>query len=276
MDRGTEVAVNVIVEFLSRHGYLVLVSWVFAEQIGLPIPSIPILLAAGALAGAGRLSLPASLLYCVLAAMTADSIWFQLGRLRGIQVLRLLCRVSLEPDSCVRRTEDIFSRQEERTLLFSKFLPGLNTVTPPLAGVVGMGLRRFLLFDALGALLWAGTFLGLGYAFTGDIEQLAGRAQSAHGWALAIVVGGLAGYIAYKVISRQRFLRELRIARIGADELKARVDAGESLVIVDLRHALDVAADPETIPGALRMDAEELQRRPDWLPRDREVILFCT
>jgi len=268
--------VNVIVEFLSRHGYLVLVSWVFAEQIGLPIPSIPILLAAGALAGAGRLSLPASLLYCVLAAMTADSIWFQLGRLRGIQVLRLLCRVSLEPDSCVRRTEDIFSRQEGRTLLFSKFLPGLNTVTPPLAGVVGMGLRRFLLFDALGALLWAGTFLGLGYAFTGDIEQLAGRAQSAHGWALAIVVGGLAGYIAYKVISRQRFLRELRIARIGADELKARVDAGESLVIVDLRHALDVAADPETIPGALRMDAEELQRRPDWLPRDREVILFCT
>jgi membrane protein DedA with SNARE-associated domain len=264
------------IEFLSRHGYLVLVTWVFAEQVGLPIPSIPILLAAGALAGAGRLSLPASLLYCVLAAMTADSIWFQLGRLRGVQVLRLLCRVSLEPDSCVRRTEGIFSRQGERTLLFSKFLPGLSTVTPPLAGVVHMGLRRFLLFDALGTLLWAGTFLGLGYAFTGEIEQLAARAESMRGWAVAILVGGLAGYIAYKLIRRQRFLRELRIARIGADELKARIDAGEGLVIVDLRHALDVTADPETIPGAFRMDAEELQQRNDRLPRDREVILFCT
>jgi len=276
MDAGRAVAVHTTIEFLSRHGYLVLVSWVFAEQVGLPIPSIPILLAAGALAGAGRLSFPVSLLCCVLAAMTADSIWFQLGRMRGIQVLRLLCRVSLEPDSCVRRTEDIFSRRKARTLLVSKFLPGVSTVAPPLAGVVHMGLWRFLLFDALGTLLWAGTFLGLGYAFSGEIEQLAAHVLSAHGWVLAIVVGGLAGYIAYKLIRRQRFLRELRTARIGVDELKARVDAGESLVIVDLRHALDVAADPETIPGAFRMDAEELQRRNDWLPRDREVILFCT
>lgn len=264
------------IEFLSRHGYLVLVSWVFVEQIGLPIPSIPILLAAGALSGAGRLSLPVALLYCVLAAMTADSIWFQLGRLRGIQVLRLLCRVSLEPDSCVRRTEDLFSRRGERTLLFSKFLPGLNTVAPPLAGVVHMRLWRFLLFDALGTLLWAGTFLGLGYAFTGEIEQLAARAESLHGWALAIVVAGIVGYIAYKLIRRQRFLRELRTARIGVDELKARIDSGEGLVIVDLRHALDVAADPETIPGAFRMDADDLQNKMDSLPRDRDVILFCT
>src|SRR5882672_3222810 len=209
---------NCTIEFLSRHGYLVLISWVFAEQVGLPIPSIPILLAAGALAGAGRLSFPVSLLYCVLAAMTADSIWFELGRLRGIQVLRLLCKVSLEPDSCVRRTEGIFSRQGERTLLFSKFLPGLNTVAPPLAGVVHIGVWRFLLFDALGTFLWAGTFLGLGYAFTGEIEHIAARAESMGGWAMTIVVAGLAGYIAYKFAARQRFLRELRIARIGADE----------------------------------------------------------
>src|SRR4029077_8396630 len=103
-------------------------------------------------------------------------------------------------------------------------------------------------------------------------EQLAGRAQSAHGWALAIVAGGLAGYIAYKFISRRRFLRELRTARIGADELKARIDSGEALVIVDLRHPLDVEAEPETIPGAFRMDAEKLQQKPDWLSLDREVI----
>jgi membrane protein DedA with SNARE-associated domain len=268
--------VHTTIEFLSRHGYLVLISWVFAEQVGLPIPSIPILLAAGALAGAERLSLPASLLYCVAAAMTADAIWFQLGRLRGVQVLRLVCRISLEPDSCVRHTESVFSRQGARTLLYAKFLPGLSTVAPPLAGVVGMGLWRFLLFDGLGTLVWAGTFLGLGYAFSGEIELVAARAESMRGWALAAVIGGLACYIAYKFIARRRFLRELRIARIGVDELKARIDSGEGLVIVDLRHALDVAADPETIPGAVRMDVEELQRRNDSLPRDREVILFCT
>jgi len=96
------------------------------------------------------------------------------------------------------------------------------------------------------------------------------------GWALAVVVGALGSYIAYKFISRQRFLRELRIARIGVDELKARIDSGENMVIVDLRHALQVAADPETIPGAFRMDAEELERKNDRLPRDREVILVCT
>ena len=264
------------IEFLSRHGYLVLISWVFAEQIGLPVPSVPILLAAGALTGVGRLSLWVALLCCVLAAMAADSVWFQLGRLKGLQVLRLLCRISLEPDSCVRRTEGIFSRQGKRTLLFSKFLPGLNTLAPPLAGVVHMGVWRFLLFDALGTLLWAGTFLGLGYAFTGEIEQLAAYAESMRGWALSIVVGGLACYIAYKFIRRQRFLRELRIARIGAEELKVRIDSGEGLVILDLRHALDVAADPESIPGALRMDSEELKQKNDWLPRDREVILYCT
>ena len=136
---------------------------------------------------------------------------------------------------------------------------------------------RFLLFDALGTLLWAGTFLGLGYALQrGDRTVRRARRVHARLGVSPSSSAELACYIAYKFIARQRFLRELRIARIGVDELKARIDSGESLVIVDLRHALDVAADPETIPGAFRMDAEELQRRSDWLPRDREVILFCT
>jgi hypothetical protein len=135
---------------------------------------------------------------------------------------------------------------------------------------------RFLVLDALGTILWGATFLGLGDLFSGQIEELAERAESMGGWVLIVLVGGLAGYVAYKLIARRRFLRELRIARIGADDLKAKIDSGESLIIVDLRHALDVEADPETIPGAFRMDAEELQRPNARLPRDREVILFCT
>jgi membrane protein DedA with SNARE-associated domain len=264
------------IEFVLHHGYLVLAAWVFAEQVGLPVPAMPILLAAGALAGEGRMSLAASLVVSIIAALVADTLWFQLGRSRGLQTLRLLCKISLEPDSCVRRTEGVFSTQGERTLLFSKFVPGLSTIAPPLAGVVRMAPWRFVLFDALGAILWAGTFLGLGFAFSGEIERFAERAEATGGWALSVLVGALMIYIAYKFIARRRFLRELRIARIGVDELKARIDSGESLLIVDLRHALDAEVEPATIPGAFRMDADELQRGSQTLPRDREVILFCT
>jgi membrane protein DedA with SNARE-associated domain len=263
-------------EFLVHHGYTVLLAWVFAEQVGLPVPSLPLLLAAGALAGTGHLNFFAALFYAVLGAVAADSIWYQLGRVKGIKILQLLCRISLEPDSCVRRTEGIFSKHGARSLLASKFLPGLGIVTPPLAGIFHMRARRFLLFDAAGSLLWAGTFLGVGYVFSGQIERVAERLASLGSWLLVLLVGALAAYIAYKFIARQRFLRELRIARITVEELKQKIDSGENLVIVDLRHSVDFEADPETIPGAFRMDALELQNKTDLLPRDREVILYCT
>jgi membrane protein DedA with SNARE-associated domain len=237
---------------------------------------MPLLLAAGALAGDGRMNLAGSLLVCVLAAVFADSLWFQFGRVRGKQVLHLLCRISLEPDSCVRRTEGLFAAQGARSLIVAKFLPGLNTVAPPLAGVFRMRPWRFLLFDTLGSVLWVATFLGLGYAFRSEIERLGARAESMGGWLVVILGSGLFAYITYKFIARQRFLRELRIARIGVDELKAKIDAGEDIVVVDLRHAAEFAADPEIIPGALRMDAQEIQRNSERLPRDRELVLYCT
>src|SRR5262249_8466661 len=156
-------------EFLLRHGYVVRLAWVFGEQIGLPVPSLPLLLAAGALAGTGHLNLLASLLICVFAAVVADSIWYALGRLKGIKILQFLCKISLEPDSCVRRTEGIFSKQGARSLLLAKFLPGLSTVAPPLVGVFHLAPRRFFLVDAWGSLLWSGSFLGIGYIFSGEI-----------------------------------------------------------------------------------------------------------
>jgi hypothetical protein len=136
--------------------------------------------------------------------------------------------------------------------------------------------RRFLLFDASGSILWAGSLLGLGYLFSGEIERIAEHALRLGGWLLVLVIGSLAAYITYKFIARRRFLRQLRIGRITVEELKTKIDAGEPLVIVDLRHALDFEADPETIPGAFRMDAKELEEKDDRLPRDREVILYCT
>jgi membrane protein DedA with SNARE-associated domain len=267
---------HTIYDFLLRHGYVVLLGWVFAEQLGVPVPTVPLLLAAGALAGTGRMNFFISLFLCLLATLTADSIWYQLGRRKGIKVLQLLCKISLEPDSCVRRTEGIFAKQGARSFLVAKFVPGLGVVTPPLAGIFHMRPWRFLLFDSLGALLWAGGYLGLGFAFSGELERIAARASALGGKLGVLVLGSLAGYIAYKYVARQRFIRELRIARVTVDELKQKLDAGEEIVIVDLRHSVDFEADPQTIPGAFHMDAKELEEKNDRLPRDREVILYCT
>lgn len=263
-------------DFLVRHGYVVLLGWVFVEQIGIPIPSVPLLLAAGALAGTGRMNIFFALVISIFAAVCADGIWYELGRIKGIKILQLLCKISLEPDSCVRRTEGLFSTQGARSLIFAKFLPGLGTVAPPLAGVFHMPPGRFLMFDGLGSLLWAGTFLGVGFVFSGQIEQIAGRLAALGGRLGLLLLLAFGLYIAYKFLARQRFMRQLRISRITVEELKGKMDGGEGIVIVDLRHALDFEADPQTIPGAFRMDAAELQQKNDRLPRDRDVILYCT
>ena len=264
------------IQFLLRHGYSVLFVWVLAEQIGLPLPAIPILLAAGALAGAGRLGLVLAVSLAVLASLLSDTIWYQIGRHRGAKVLQLLCRISLEPDACVRRTENVFARHGAASLLVSKFVPGLNTAAPPLAGIFRMGLARFLLFDGLGALLWAGTFAGLGYLFSQRIEQVAAPALRMGSSLAAILAGCLAVYILWKYVQRQLFLRQLRIARISPKELKEKLDAGEEVVIVDLRHSLDFQAEPHTIPGALRVPVEELDQRHHEIPKNLEVVLYCT
>ena len=263
-------------EFLINHGYVVLLGWVFAEQLGLPLPSLPVMLAAGALAGSGQLSFWGSLMLVALGSIVADFLWYMLGRKKGVRVLQVLCKISLEPDSCVRRTEGLFSRQGARSLLVAKFVPGLNTVAPPLAGIFHMRPRKFLLFDGLGSLIWGFSVLGTGFVFSQQIERIAEWAARLGGWLLVLLLSALAAYIAWKFLARQKFLRDLRIARITATELKQKIDSGEELAIVDLRHSLDFEADPESIPGALRIDAKDLEASSDQLPHGREVILYCT
>lgn len=267
---------NETLQFVTRHGYVVLLVWVFAEQVGLPVPSLPILLAAGALAGAGKMSYGAAVALSVVAAVTSDIMWYQIGRRRGIKVLQLLCRISLEPDSCVRNTENVFAKHGVRSLLVAKFIPGLNTAAPPLAGVVGMVFGRFLLFDALGALLWAGSITGAGFYFSDQIERLAAHAERLGIGLLVLIVGGFTAFVVWKYFKRQRFLRELRLARITPDELREKIDAGEEVVIVDLRHSLSFEADPEIIPGAHHMDPADLDSAEGLIPRDRDVVLYCT
>lgn len=262
--------------FLQRHGYLVLFGFVLAEQLGLPLPAVPVLLAVGALAGMGKLSFGSALLLAALASLIADSVWYQLGRRQGARILNLLCRISLEPDSCVRKTENVIAAQGARGLLFAKFVPGLSTVAPPVAGMIRMRPSRFLLWDGAGALVWAGAYMALGWLFSEQLERVAEMALRLGGWLAALLAGALAGYLSWKYAQRRRFLRQIRVDRITPEELKRKLDAGEEVVVVDLRHSSEFEADEGALPGAVQLPPEALDAHLDSLPRDREVVLFCT
>src|SRR6266487_5696115 len=160
-------------QFLIRHGLPLVFATVFVEQMGLPIPALPLLLAAGALSAAGKFSLLTGIMATVIACLIADAFWFYLGRYRGNQVLKFLCRISLEPDSCVRRTQNVFTRYGLRGVVAAKFVPGMSTVAPPLAGMSGVHVGQFLLFDCFGALLYGSSLLCLGYLFSNQIEEIA-------------------------------------------------------------------------------------------------------
>jgi membrane protein DedA with SNARE-associated domain len=262
---------------LVDYGYLLLAVFVLAEQVGLPVPAVPVLLGVGALSGAGRMSFLLGLGAALAASLVPDLIWYELGRRRGNHVLRHLCRISLEPDSCVRRTEDLFMRQGRKTLLFAKFLPGLSTVAPPLAGMVGIARLQFIALDIAAAVLWAGTWMGLGYLFSDALEVVAAWASRLGNWIGVIVVAVFATYVLVKFIQRRRFLRDLRIARIGPEELRLRLESGDdTFAIVDTRSLLDVNATPRAIPGAVWIAAEDIARRQHELPRGREIILYCS
>jgi membrane protein DedA with SNARE-associated domain/rhodanese-related sulfurtransferase len=267
---------NGFIDYLLEHDEAILFWVVFVEQLGLPIPAVPVLIAAGALVAAGKMGLPAAVGLPVLASMGPDLLWYWLGKTRGGKILGVLCRISLEPDSCVRRTENAFVRYGVGSLLVAKFVPGLSTVTPPLAGIVGMTLTRFLFYDAVGAFLWAGSSAALGYAFSEQLERLV-LFLSQTGWLLAVlVVGGVAGFVGVKYVQRRRFLRQLSMAKITVEELKQRLDAGEPVVILDVRHPLDLEVNPQVIPGSLPMHFEEVAQRHHEIPRDREIVLYCS
>ena len=262
--------------FLARHSYIVLFASVLAQQLGVPLPSTPFIVAAGALAHTGQLSLGVAIFVAFSAAMIADIVWFEIGRLRGIRVLQFLCRISLEPDYCVRRTENTFARYGAKTLIAGKIVPGVSAVATPMAGVYGLARSRFLIFDGLGILLWIGTFELLGYVFSDQLEDVIAYASRFGGLLFALLVCGLAAYVGWKYAQRRRFLRSLRIARITPEELKSELDAGADFVIVDLRHTIDHESEPRMLPGAMRLPAEELEQRGAELPRERPLVLYCS
>ncbi len=267
---------NETTQFLIRHGLSLVFGAVFLEQMGLPLPALPWLLAGGALAAAGNFSLLLCLTVTVIACLIADSFWFFLGRHRGNQVLGWLCRISLEPDSCVRRTQNVFTRYGLRGVLIAKFVPGLSTVAPPLAGMSGVSASRFLFVDGLGSVLYGVCCLGLGYLFSHQVEQIAAAIHQIGLSALGLIFALLATYIAYKCWQRQRLLHELRMARITVDELRKKLEAGEAPLILDLRSRGDLELDPILIRGAIQLGMQDMEKRQGEFPRDRDIIVYCS
>jgi membrane protein DedA with SNARE-associated domain len=261
---------------LTRHGYVVVFLWVTAEMLGAPVPAVPILLAAGVLTATGHLSFSAALALAVLGCLIGDTAWYAIGKKWGTTVLRILCKISLEPESCVRRGSDLVSRHGSRTLLVAKFVPGISAVAVPLTANSGTTLPTFLLYDVLGSIFYAATYLAAGRLIGGRIDRLAAVAHSVSSASIALAVLGAVAVVGHRYEQRRKFRRLVRTSRITPQELRDLIESGQNPFIVDLRHPLDMLTDPRVIPGAMRLTPDQLTATESAIPLDREIILYCT
>jgi membrane protein DedA with SNARE-associated domain len=263
-------------QILLTYGYLLLFVWVLVEQFGVPLPATPVMLAAGALSAEHKVSFPLALVAGLLGCLIADSSWFFVGRRYGHQVLRILCKLSMEPTICVRKTQNSFGRRGNVTLMFAKFVPGLATLAPPVAGQNGMSYPLFLLFDGIGATLWLGALLTAGRLFGDGLKRDPSLLAWVGRFSGVLLVLAILGFFIGRLYRRRLVLRKLVAARLEPEELKRQLDAGEQVYIVDLRHPLELLPDPFTLPGALHVSPEALTERASEIPRDRDVVLYCT
>ena len=261
---------------VARLGLPLIFANILLEQLGLPIPAMPTLIVAGALSVTGELSAPEVLAAAVTASLIADWVWYGLGRRYGFRILKTLCRISLSPDSCVRQTTSMLEKWGMPSLLVAKFIPGYSTVAPPLAGATGARLSPFLLYDGGGALLWAGAGLAAGIVFHGTVDRALEFLTSIGAGAFAVLGAALAVVVAVKFERRRRFYRMLRMARITPGDLHDLMDEGRDPLVLDVRTGAARLADPRRIPGARTLAFSEIDQRLAELPRDREIVLYCT
>jgi membrane protein DedA with SNARE-associated domain len=259
-----------------RHGIPLVFVNVLLEQLGAPVPAVPTLIVAGALARNGQVSSTNVMLAAIAASLLADWIWFALGRRYGYRILRTLCRISLSPDSCVRDTEANFERWGMRSLLFAKFIPGFSTVAPPLAGATGASALSFLVYDGIGAAIWAGAAVAVGRAFHNAIARILQRLEDLGWWAVVFGISILTLIVLFKWWQRRRFYKELRMARVTVDELKRMLDEGEEPVVLDVRSESSRKHQASRIPGAIVARDGNVLVAIEHLPPHREIILYCT
>jgi membrane protein DedA with SNARE-associated domain len=269
---------NHLLASISHHGYLLLALVCFAEAIGLPVPAALALLTAGAVAAYGGMHFYLVFAISLLAMICGDLILYYMGRVSGWALLGLLCRLSANPESCILRSAEYFYRRGKQTLLFAKFIPGINTMSPPLAGSMKMRPGDFLRYDAAGASLYVGAYALAGYLFSDALRAITRGLRSA-GFAAEVIFGvGLAIYIVYRVWIYRKYRLLDVIPRIPAEELAKRLasDAAQNMLIADVRSHGYYDADSERIAGSIRLEPNNLIEEVKHLPKDREIYLYCT
>jgi membrane protein DedA with SNARE-associated domain/rhodanese-related sulfurtransferase len=258
---------------LARYGVPFVGFNVLLQQLGLPIPAVPTMMVAGALAVSGRIDLLAALAVAVAASLVADLLWFWAGRRYGYTVLRFLCRVSLSPDTCVRQTEGIFERWGFYSVVVSKFVPGFSTVAPPIAGALSMRVGAFALASIASAVLWAGAAMGAGALFANEIDAALTWMTSHLPLASAVVAVVVAAYALVKLWQRLRMTRLLASSMMSVAELRQRLDGEPRPFVIDVGSSLAHGARPH-IPGAVLLDLDTLAQRDDF-PGDRDIVVYC-
>ena len=253
--------------------------WVFlftlAARVGLPVPAAPLLVVAGGLAASQLISWPLVLLVSIAANLIGDGIWYEAGRRHGHRVMRLLCKISLSPDSCVRQSESLIQRWGGRSLLAAKFLPGISVVAAPMAGALHMSVTRFVAFDVLAGAVWSAVFLALGFVLADQIQQVLDMLASAGLVALGALLLLAVGLVLRRWWMRQRFLRDAQSLRIDVDGAAAMVDQGLDPLFIDVRSKGSRSIDPRSIPGAVLTELGRLHEHAPQLPQDRELVLYC-
>jgi membrane protein DedA with SNARE-associated domain/rhodanese-related sulfurtransferase len=264
------------IDLIVAHGYGIVLTVAFVDQFGAPVPSIAILLAAGAVAGQGQLNVAGVLATAWAGTIVGDVVLYQAGRWRGGPVMRGLCSFSLAPDTCVRKTEVSFQRLGWKALVIAKFVPGLALFAAPVAGALRMAFAPFLVFDAIGSLLYNVAVIGLGYALHNQLDRVVGWFRAVGSAAIPLVVAAILAFWAWRIFQKRRLIRLLRTRRLTPDQLRARLESDDPIRIIDLRTAIEYEVTRQTVPGAIRMDPEELDDRHEEIPRDCDVVLYCT
>ena len=265
-----------IVALLTQWGVPLVFAAVLLEQMGLPIPAPPVLVVAGALAAVDAMRPELILLAAFTACLLADHAWFIAGRRLGRRVLAGICRLSLSPDTCVRKTDDLIGRHGPAVLLVAKFIPGVSAVAIPTAAAMGLSYRRFIAFDSVGCLLWSSVYIGAGVIFSREITRLLDTMSWVGGGSVTLLLVLLAIYIGAKLLHRRRLRRLHELVRISPDEIAELLAKDPELVILDARSTLARSEDPRMLPRSIVLDQRSAL---DVLPkgrRDQTVVTFCT
>ena len=264
-----------LITLLVDHGVFIVFAATLAARIGAPVPASPLIVVAGGLAVAGQLSWLAVLGGSIVANIAGDAAWFQAGRWHGHRVMKLLCRISLSPDSCVRQSESLISRWGGSSLIAAKFVPGVSVVAAPMAGALGMSWTRCVAFEIVAATIWTMLFLALGMIFSDQIQRVLDMMGNAGGAAIVVLALAIAAMLGVRYWRRRRFLREVEMSRISVDALHELIRGGHEPLVIDVRSGSSVQIDARRIPGALLVELRDMRSKAAQLPRDREIVVYC-